>query len=73
MTTCPQCGGEAHKAIYFGLPLGVCADPTCSMAWGLGSYAMLVWFNGWLMIYTGSYWRALWGWLTRKQVTDGDR
>jgi hypothetical protein len=43
------------------------------MAWGLGSYAMLVWFNGWLMIYTGSYWRALWGWLTRKQVTDGDR
>lgn len=67
ISLCPQCKGAAQKAIYFGLPVGLCADVECSVAWGLGSYAMLVWFNGWLMLYSGSYWRALWRWLTTKQ------
>jgi len=30
---------------------------------GLGSWMALMYFNGVLMFYTGSYWKALWHWL----------
>lgn len=68
---CPQCREPAMKAIYFGFPLGVCESETCAgLVWGPGSYVMLVFFNGWLMLYRGSYWRALWTWLFARRESE---
>ncbi len=64
MTKCPRCNSESLKMIYAGLPLRKCTDLTCACAWGLGSYAAAIWFTGAMMAYEGSYWRALWHWLT---------
>ncbi|HZL92281.1 MAG TPA: hypothetical protein VFB99_01515 [Vicinamibacterales bacterium] len=51
------------KVIYAGLPGGTCADERCACMWGLASWAAAVWFTGWIMSYTGSYWPALWSWM----------
>lgn len=63
---CPRCGGPVLKAIFAGLPLKACEDEGCCVTWGPGSFLMNHFSNGggWaLLVYTGSYWPALWYWL----------
>jgi len=61
---CPKCGEpNVMKVLYVGLPMRLCSNENCTLGWGLGSYATLVFFNGYFIQYTGSYWRALWRWL----------
>lgn len=69
MVECPMCHGRAGKILYMGFPGWFCAS--CSGAGGAASYVMM-WFDwleggGWtLLSYEGSYWRALWRYLTGK-------
>lgn len=64
MLKCPTCGCDADKIIYAGLPGGMCVSDECATMWGLASWAAFLFFNGMVMVYVGSYWRALWSWLT---------
>lgn len=62
---CPLCDSEALKAIYAGIPVLLCSNRGCNCVWGFWSKAMNLFpFNGWFLIYTGSYFHALWHWLT---------
>ena len=64
--TCPNCGGRMLKVIYMGMPGRICADEYCSTVTGLAAFMPLV-SNGEHFAYAayrGSYWRALWRWLT---------
>lgn len=71
---CPDCGGATVKVIYLGLPGRLCEDEYCSRLSGVAALAGLapgVACDGpdgepafEFMAYTGSYWRALWRWLT---------
>ncbi|WP_142851012.1 hypothetical protein [Telmatospirillum sp. J64-1] len=66
--SCPNCGEPMVKAIYLGLPGEFCES--CNTLTGLAAYAPPVASqteDGPLfkfMVYEGSYWRALWHWLT---------
>jgi len=61
---CPNCGQPGTRAIYVGLPVWVCLFEDCHTGWGFWSWLPVVFgFNGALMSYEGSYWRALWAWL----------
>lgn len=77
--SCPLCKSDAHKVIYFGLPMRLCADDNCNCLFGFWST-----LANWLpiasedergepafafMSYEGSYVAALWAWLT--DVPDG--
>lgn len=66
---CPNCQECAERVIYFGLP-GLFFEHCCCLS-GLASYAQPLATedeNGELgfkfLYYEGSYWRALWCWLT---------
>jgi hypothetical protein len=66
---CPACGSEAMKVLYLGLPMKLCSNESCNCLFGFFS-RVAVWipisdgecfcFLG----YEGSYWKALWHWLT---------
>lgn len=62
---CPRCR-QKHglKAIYYGVKVNLCSSNYCNCVWGLGA-RLTDWlpFNGVFMVYTGSYWAALWYWL----------
>ncbi len=57
---CPSCP-HALKIIYLGLPGHLCEE--CGMMTGIASHAALLYFNGKMLVYEGSYWRGLWHWL----------
>ena len=72
VTGCPMCDTARWKVIiYFGLPGLLCQNVGCSSLHGPAA-----WVPEWLtqlaggedgfafMTYEGSYWRALWEWLT---------
>lgn len=46
-----------------GLPVTIDDTKDPPEARGIGSWLMLFYFNGSVMAYEGSYWRALWHWL----------
>lgn len=58
---CPHCHAKMSKVIYAGLPGRFCEH--CTMFMGIASWAARIHFNGVMMIYQGSYLRALWCWL----------
>ena len=66
---CPLCGDPMLRMMYFGQPGRLCERGTCVT--GLAAYAPPVatetdegpMFK--FLIYEGSYWVALWRWLTR--------
>lgn len=63
---CPTCNSPTVKVIYFGLPGRLCDVWDCGTLTGLASYAPAV-SDGEAfeyMAYEGSYWAALWFWLT---------
>ncbi len=64
---CPDCGSDATKAIYFGIPLNLCLnEDECFLCWGAWSALMnYLPYNGYLMFYEGPYIKALWRWLTK--------
>lgn len=49
------------KVLNVGAPGWFCQS--CHTMGGLASWVGLVYFDGWLVCYTGSYWRALWRFL----------
>lgn len=63
--SCPHCGGDTMKVIYFGLPGRLCERWECSTLTGLASHAPAV-SDGdafQYLAYEGSYWSALLHWL----------
>ena len=62
---CPKCGEAGTKVLYSGIPAKFCLNESCSTLWGVGSYliAMLP-FNGMFVHYDGSYFSALWFFLS---------
>lgn len=68
MKSCPVCDEPMSKAIYVGLPGRFCLN--CNVLDGLAAWAPPVstetehgpMFS--FFIYEGSYWKALWHWLT---------
>lgn len=73
---CPLCRAPMLKVIYMGLPGRLCQDPNCCCLDGLAAWAPPVASETddgpafAFMVYSGSYWRALWRWLT--QPVDND-
>lgn len=62
---CPICSQPSIRVIYMGFPLLLCSDEECSCLFGWWMWLMdHVPYNGWFMTYEGSYWPALWAWLT---------
>jgi len=62
--TCSECSGPTFKAIYLGAPFYLCESERCGNGWGLGAWlGSVLFFNGRLLKYEGSYWHALWVWL----------
>ncbi len=70
---CPICGQFTRvKVIYFGLPGVLCLGADCSLLTGPAAYVP-IWLaqlcsgeDGFsFLTYEGSYWPALWRWLTR--------
>lgn len=61
---CPACGDVQVNTIYMGASFQICTNPECRTATGFFSWVPLIFFNGWLFPYTGSYLRGLWDWLT---------
>lgn len=68
---CQRCGERTSKVIYMGLPGRMCFARDCNSLTGLAAYAPAVAtedeFDGPMfkfLAYEGSYWRALWHWLT---------
>lgn len=56
-------------AILFGLPVRLLPDGGCAPANFVAGLLLdpMLWlfgFPGWVMAYEGSYWPALWTWLT---------
>lgn len=64
---CPLCGEtESQQVIVYGLPARICPNEGCHCLFGGAEWLISrLPFNGWFMAYEGSYWRALWHWLTR--------
>lgn len=60
---CPYCRSRMLKVIYAGLPGRLCPNETCSCLVGPASWIAELWFNGRMMEYEGSYFRALWHYL----------
>lgn len=65
---CPACGGkDVLKVIYAGLPMKLCTDKTCVAIFGFWSCILLVIpFTGVFLSYEGSYWKAIFQWLSIK-------
>lgn len=61
---CPICGKGHQNVIHGWLPMKICADDQCNCIWGVWSWWLdVVPFNGWLMVYRGNYFSALWRWI----------
>ncbi|KKW13063.1 MAG: hypothetical protein UY48_C0005G0019 [Candidatus Gottesmanbacteria bacterium GW2011_GWB1_49_7] len=62
---CADCGEPEAKVIYYGLPHHMClqCDPPLLTGFWSRLTAHLP-FSGWMMVYKGSYWRALWRWVS---------
>ncbi len=75
---CPICGGYTFRTIYLGLPGHFCTS--CNFLEGPAAYlpAITVTTDSGPMfsffLYEGSYWKALWHWLSGKatKATRGD-
>lgn len=70
-STCPLCGAGMERVIYCGLPGRLCVNRACNCLDGLAAYAPPIAGENEFgdpafafFPYTGSYWRALWRWLT---------
>lgn len=66
---CPECGADADKVIFLGLPMKLCREESCSTLRGFWS-DFAVWFpvsadgeSFAFTVYEGSYLKALWHWL----------
>lgn len=69
--SCPLYGAEAERCLLGPFPVWICPDEACSCAWGFW-VTPAFWLAdklqpfdpeepGWLLVvYEGSYWRALW-------------
>jgi hypothetical protein len=73
---CPACDGTAIKVIAAALPMKLCTEDGCRALWG-EPFATIYTFlfaplEGWMnrgfyfLAYEGSYFYALWDWLTLK-------
>ncbi len=60
---CPECSEPVSKCLLFGFPMWMCFD--CGIGGGLAS-GLFSYSNGELYVYEGSYWKALWEWLTTR-------
>lgn len=65
---CSVCGAEPQTILYMGFPMYLCesdeaAHPEAPVVYGFWSWIPEVWFNGVFVLYTGSYWRALWSFI----------
>jgi hypothetical protein len=69
-TECPTCGELQQKALYMGLPGKLCKDPKCATLTGPAEWAAGIFFDGKVFFYTGSYWLALWDFLTKDDFPD---
>jgi hypothetical protein len=59
--TCKKCGSiRVMKCLCFGLPMKLCDE--CNTGWGIGTY-LFSRSTGVLMLYRGSYWKALFTWV----------
>lgn len=61
---CPLCSSKGLKIIHLGLPMFLCSKDECGAVWGFWCYAIAFYFDGVFFVYEGSYWPALWEWLT---------
>lgn len=60
---CPECGGEASKIIYAGIPAKLCLSEDCIWLWGTLSILITFFpFNGVFFLYEGNYFIALVAW-----------
>ncbi len=65
---CPRCSTVGVKVIYYGLPHRLCDNDECVCLWGPFDWLTTkLPFNGFMLQYQGSYWSALWTWLTEGQ------
>lgn len=81
-TICPACHREALKVIHFGFPIYLCVNDGCNTVWGFWSRisVRMEMFFGFLnqsggfnfMVYSGSYWKALWVWLFQTGKIKGE-
>lgn len=68
---CHTCGKEGLKAFYAGIPFRVCMCNGDRCPFAFGPLSFLLWilpFNGVIMLYEGSYLRALWRFLLGKDA-----
>lgn len=69
MEKCPLCNSDYDKVIYYGLPTKLCQNEVCSCMFGFWTIITnLLPFNGWLLIYNGTYINALLHFLGFKNV-----
>ena len=62
---CADCGEPEAKVIYYGLPHHMCLQCDPPLLTGFWSRLTVhLPFSGWMMVYKGSYWRALWRWVS---------
>lgn len=62
---CPTCQStKTDKVIYTGLPMKLCLVEECNTLWGFWSWIPSDGFDGKFSTYKGSYWVAMWYWLT---------
>jgi hypothetical protein len=65
---CPNCGINADKVLYCGIPMKLSMNYNCRTLFGFWSFMVhLAPFNGMFITYTGSYLDALWYFLTTKE------
>ena len=60
---CKRCSGETCRIIYMGLPGRMCVNDECASVWGMASWAMSIWFNGYVAIYEGAFLPNWWHWM----------
>ena len=76
MKPCPLCDRPGIRILMGPLPVWLCQNEECSAVWGFWS-RLACWLTPILyppsddgegfafVAYTGSYWKALWGLMTR--------
>jgi len=60
-----DCNGTLDKVLYMGFPMKLCNNRECNLvsggwSWILFPLSKVGAFNGYFVIYTGSYLKALW-------------
>jgi hypothetical protein len=64
----PSADREWSKMIYSGLPGWITEDEENPVVAGPAMVAIHFYYNGWIMLYRGSYMMGLLWWLTRKDL-----